>query len=63
MRGVTGQGQEVQLFLIVIQIGPFTATGIEAIAIADNEEPIIGRDVLNQFIVTLNGPAEVLELQ
>lgn len=63
LRGVTGQPQQVDLFVVVVEIGHFSASGIRVVAIADDSTPLIGRDVLNQFIITLNGPAEVLELQ
>jgi hypothetical protein len=32
-------------------------------AIANNEEAIIGRDVLNKLLLTLNGPAHMTEIQ
>jgi hypothetical protein len=36
--------------------------GIEAAATVPNGESILGRDVLNAFIITLNGPANVTEI-
>jgi len=36
--------------------------GIDAIANEQTEEVIVGRDVLNQLVVTLNGLAQVIEI-
>lgn len=61
MRGVTGVAQTVDLYIITIEIGQQTVPAIRAIATLDNEA-IIGRDVLNQLVITLNGPAEITEI-
>lgn len=57
MRGVVGQAVTVNLYLIAVHIGEHTIHGIRAIGVAAVSEAIIGRDVLNQLEVTLNGPA------
>jgi len=61
LSGIAGERYEVELYSIFIQIGNYS---IYARVVGDevNNEVIIGRDILNQFIVTLNGLASVVEL-
>lgn len=58
MRGVTGESEIVDTYLVVIEIGPYTTYGIQAIFIGDYEEAIIGRDVMNNLVITLDGLAQ-----
>ncbi|MEI2611793.1 MAG: retroviral-like aspartic protease family protein [Candidatus Promineifilaceae bacterium] len=58
MRGVTGIPENVDTYLVSIQIGPYTVHGIRAVAYGTNMTPIIGRDVLNNLVVTLDGLAQ-----
>lgn len=44
------------------QIGPLTLSGIRVLADAEDGEPILGRDVLNQMKIILSGPAQVVEV-
>lgn len=62
VRGVTGTRQVADTFLAVIQIGPHTIPIPEAVAAVRGEEAILGRDVLNQLVITLDGPALALEI-
>lgn len=57
MRGVIGISQRVEIFQVAIRIGDYMIPGIRAVADTHGNEPILGRDVLNQLILTLNGPA------
>jgi predicted aspartyl protease len=52
----------VETYLVTVRVGPFTFPGVEVIASAEGGEVIIGRDVLNQMVVTLNGLANVVEM-
>lgn len=63
MRAVTGHRRKVDIFAVTIRIGDHIIPGIKAIALEADEEPLIGRDVLNNLIVTLNGLAYVTEIQ
>lgn len=58
MRGVTGIPENVDTYLVSIQIGPYTVHGIRAVAYGTNMTPIIERDVLNNLVVTLDGLAQ-----
>ncbi|MDQ4076254.1 MAG: retroviral-like aspartic protease family protein, partial [Chloroflexota bacterium] len=51
MRGVTGVAYTVDLYLVTIQIGSHVVRGIRVVA--QGAEPLIGRDVLNQLVITL----------
>ncbi len=62
MRGTAGGRIEVDLYLIAIRIGSNLIRGLHVIGIPDSNEAIIGRDVLNQLVVTLNGHASVTEI-
>lgn len=62
MRGIIGKPQIVDLFLVTIIIGPYTLYGIQTVAGAVGSETILGRNVLNHLIVTLNGLAGVTEI-
>jgi hypothetical protein len=62
MRGVLGVGEPVDRYTVAIQLGPLSIHGIRAVAIPTGEEAILGRDVLNNLAVTLNGPAHVTQV-
>lgn len=62
MRGVTGVAQQVDRFLTKVYVGDVLVRGIHAIAISAEDEALLGRDVLNELAVTLNGPAHVTEI-
>jgi len=62
MRGVTGDLVRVNLYAIVVHISSHPIYGIRAVAIPSGAEAIVGRDVLNQLIVTLDGFAHSLEI-
>ncbi|MFN8490646.1 MAG: hypothetical protein U0350_23855 [Caldilineaceae bacterium] len=61
LRGILGATRPVQMYNIFVQLGEYglftRVAGSES-----NDEPIVGRDVLNQFIVTLNGLASMVEI-
>ncbi|MEZ4712600.1 MAG: retroviral-like aspartic protease family protein [Caldilineaceae bacterium] len=62
MVGVTGIVVQVEIHLLILHLGPLTVYGVEAVADKQNGEAIIGRNVLNQLVVTLNGIAGVTEI-
>lgn len=62
MRGVAGFSFPVNLYSVVVVIGSIEVWGIQAIGMRNSKEAIIGRDVLNQVITTLNGLAYTLEI-
>ena len=62
MRGVTGTRIEIDRYLVAIRIGLNLLHGLSVIAAPQNSEAVIGRDVLNQLVIKLDGPAEVTEI-
>lgn len=61
-RTVSGQRYMVRLYAVNIRIGTYTLHGIDVVANNETKEVIIGRDVLNQLVVTLNGLAQITEI-
>jgi predicted aspartyl protease len=47
----------VNLYLAAVHIGEYIVHGVRAVAVSSGDESIVGRDVLNQLEVLLNGPA------
>jgi predicted aspartyl protease len=62
MRGVSGILFQVSVYEVAIQLGNHVIPKVYAIADRQNQQTILGRDVLNQFVVTLNGLAHVVEI-
>jgi predicted aspartyl protease len=62
MRGVGDHPIVVEMYVVTLFVGEFAFPGVEVIAANENSESLIGRDVLNQMIVTLNGLANVIEM-
>ena len=56
-----GGRHEVDLYKIAVQIGTHRPVYVDAIAV-EREEIIVGRDVLNVFVITLNAPAHTVEV-
>ena len=63
MRGAIGTRTEVDLYLVAIRIGTTWVRGLHVIGAPATDEAVIGRDVLNELVVTLNGPAQATEIQ
>lgn len=61
LRGVTGHPVIVETYVVEVRIGEYSITGIQAVANSTNEI-IIGRDVLQHLIVTLDGIGSVCEI-
>jgi|LakMenEpi03Aug12_release.lakeMendotaPanAssembly.Ray.scaffolds.fasta_scaffold524992_2 predicted aspartyl protease len=55
MTGVTGQTERVELYFVDIEIDGLKIPGIKAVSSQFSNEVILGRDVLNHLIITLNG--------
>ena len=62
MRGVAGGRYRVGLYPVFIHLGNH---GMYVSVVGDplNDEIILGRDVINHFILTLNGLASIVQLQ
>lgn len=62
MLGVTGFRTVVHIYKVTIGIGLLTCPSVLVVAVQEEAEALIGRDVLNQFSVRLDGPAQVVEV-
>ena len=60
--GISGKSTVVDLYLVEIQVGTLQIPGIKAVAARTGKEIIIGRDVLNHLIITLDGIAGQTEI-
>lgn len=57
-----GERYEVDLYVIAVQVGEHQLLYVDAVGSERYNEVIVGRDVLNQFIVNLNAPGHVVEV-
>ncbi|MEZ4657942.1 MAG: retroviral-like aspartic protease family protein [Caldilineaceae bacterium] len=62
MRTVTGTRSVIDIYAVSLQLGPFEFRNHFVAGGSQPAEIIIGRDILNQFIITLNGLANVVEI-
>jgi predicted aspartyl protease len=62
IRSVLGGSQSINLYLVSLRIGAFQIQTVQVIANPKTDEVILGRDVLNQLEVTLNGVASMTEI-
>jgi hypothetical protein len=63
MRGVLGESERVDRYTVSLQLGGMTLHGIQAVAVPAGAESVIGRDVLNHLLITLNGPAFTTQVE
>lgn len=62
LRGTAGGRILVDLYQISLRLGPFSQALLEVVGSAQNDEVIVGRDVLNHLKVILDGPASSTEV-
>lgn len=62
LRGTAIHRTRIDFYVISFQLGDFRRTLLRVVGSSQYEEAILGRDILNQFIVTLNGLATVVEI-
>ena len=58
LRGSLSESVIVARCLVAVLVAGCAIRGIRAVALEDNYDSILGRDVLNQLELTLNGPAQ-----
>jgi hypothetical protein len=63
LRGVTGDPLLVDLYAVALELGPLRQGLLEVIGDRLGDEVIIGRDVLNDLLVILNGPAHTVQVR
>lgn len=62
MRGVIGGSMMVNLYLTAVHVAGHVFHDIRAVAAPVGSEAILGRDVLNQLEIILNGPARKVQI-
>ena len=62
MSGIWGERRRVNLYLIHIRIGSHFLRAIRVAGVPNEMGCILGRNVLNQLEITLNGPANAIEI-
>ncbi len=62
IRGLFGERRAAKLYLVTVRVGPHQIYGIQAAGVSAAEDVLVGRDVLNQLVITLNGPGEALNV-
>ena len=62
IRGISGAGQHVSMYLTSLHVGSQALHAIRVVAVPEGSESILGRNVLQFLTVTLNGPAGVTEI-
>ena len=62
IRGISGGRQPVSIYLASLHIGSHALHAIRVVAVPEGSEAILGRNVLQYLVVTLNGPAAVTEI-
>lgn len=62
LRGTALHRTQIHLYVVSLRLGDFHRPVMRVVGSTEYEEAILGRDVLNQLIVTLNGLASVVEI-
>lgn len=62
MSTTTASRRLIDLYAVSLRIGGFEQRALSVVGSLDMEEAILGRDILNHLIVTLNGLAGVTEI-
>lgn len=62
MLGANGTRQQVNRYYVVIHLPTGITHGVRAIATQNDSEILLGRDVLNQWRIVLDGPGETVEI-
>jgi hypothetical protein len=57
-----GESQVADIYLVSLRIGSHLLGAVRVVAGLEGEEIILGRNVLNQLVVTLNGLASTVEI-
>jgi predicted aspartyl protease len=62
LRGFTGVSQMAEVYIVNVRVGAHLVRGVRAVAAPEQSEIILGRNVLNHLVVTLNGIAGATEI-
>lgn len=62
LRSQWGERRLVKTYWLDIAIGEFKLPSIQVVGDEQGDEIILGRNLLNKFVLTLNGPQRLLEI-
>jgi predicted aspartyl protease len=62
IRGISGTGQRVSMYLTSLHVGSRALHAMRVVAVPEGSEAILGRNALQFLVVTLNGPAATTEI-
>ena len=56
------ESRRVRIYLVELRVGPHRLPAVRVAGVPAGTDFVLGRNVLNRLLVTLNGPAEMTEL-
>lgn len=59
---LTGLSYQVEVYVVALRIGPYQHPAVEILANRQSKDVLLGRNVLNHLIVTLNGLSYMVEI-
>ena len=62
LRWLWDESRQVQIYLVRLEIGSYVLHGVHVAGITNSKEFILGRNVLNHLVFTVDGPAGVIEI-
>lgn len=62
LRWLWDESRQVQIYLVRLEIGSHVLRGVHVAGITNSKEFILGRNVLNHLVFTVDGPAGVIEI-
>ena len=62
IKGILGDSQVADIYLVSLRVGPHLLSTLRVVAAAEGDEIILGRNVLSQLVVTLNGLASAVKI-
>lgn len=62
LSGTAGGRYEVDMYAVAIQVGGHRAHYIDVVGTERRDEVIVGRDLLNNYVFTLNAPGHTVEV-
>ena len=62
LSGTAGGRYEVDIYTLAIRIGQQPVRYLDVVGTENRDEVIVGRDLLNQYVVTLNAPGHAVDI-
>lgn len=62
VQGLFGGSRSIPVYLIQLNIGPYTIHAVEVGATERSDEVVLGRNVLEHLNITFRGPAGIVEV-